>query len=53
MDLAVLDDGRQIDCTAKPLSGGMTMVTFTFAPLTRPIVQMLTRPDPSLMFHKR
>ena len=52
-DLAVLDDGRQIDCTAKPVASGMTMVTFTFAQRTRPIVQMLTRPDPSLMFHKR
>jgi PAS domain-containing protein len=52
-ETAVLDDGRQIECVAKPIPGGMTMVTFTFMQPTRPVIQMLTRTDPSLLVNKR
>jgi PAS domain-containing protein len=50
---AVLDDGRQVTCIAKPIPGGMTMVTFEIAPPTRPHIQILTRNDPSLHAGKR
>lgn len=52
-DTAVLDDGRRVDCAAKPIPGGMTMVTFKITAATRPIIQMLTREDPALLVGKR
>lgn len=52
-DQAVLDDGRQISCKAQPISGGMTMVTFSAATVMRPLIHKLTMVDPAIRAAKR
>ncbi len=52
-DDAILDDGRHLRCYANPISGGMTMVRFTFAPPMKPIIRKLTMPDPAIQVAKR
>ncbi|MDX8350548.1 PAS-domain containing protein [Cognatiyoonia sp. IB215446] len=47
-DSAILDDGRQITCHANPISGGMTMIRFTFDGAKPPIIQKLTMPDAAI-----
>ncbi len=52
-ETAILDDGRQVTCTAKPILGGKTLVSFTFPKKASPRIQMLTRKDPALLVGKR
>ena len=52
-DRVILDDGRQLRCTANPISGGMTMVKFSFAAPMKPVIRKLTMPDTALMAAKR
>ncbi len=52
-DDAILDDGRHLRCHANPISGGMTMVKFSFAPPMKPIIRKLTMPDSALLAAKR
>ncbi len=48
-DRAILDDGRQFTCKAQPISGGMTMISFTVLARMRPRIQHnLTMPDPAI-----
>ena len=47
-DTAILDDGRTLTCRADPISGGMTMVRFTFAASVPPVIQKLTMADPAI-----
>ena len=48
-DRAVLDDGRQFTCKAQPISGCMTMISFTTSARMKPRVQTnLTRPDEAI-----
>ena len=48
-DRAVLDDGRQITCKAQPISGGMTMISFTTSARAKPRLQKnLTMPDEAI-----
>lgn len=52
-DRVILDDGRHLRCHADPISGGMTMVRFGFAPPKKPVIQKLNQLDPSLLAAKR
>ena len=48
-DRAVLDDGRQFTCKAQPISGGMTMISFTTSARAKPRLQKnLTMPDEAI-----
>ncbi|MDX8353222.1 PAS-domain containing protein [Cognatiyoonia sp. IB215182] len=47
-DSAILDDGRNITCHANPISGGMTMIRFTFDATKPAIIQKLTMPDAAI-----
>ncbi len=53
VDHAILEDGRNITCHADPISGGMTMVRFTFAPPIKPVIQKLTMTDPAIRVTRR
>ena len=52
-DHAILEDGRQIKCEANPITGGMTMVKFSFAHRVHPVIHKLTQHDPALRVAKR
>ncbi|MEJ6403332.1 PAS-domain containing protein [Yoonia sp. 2307UL14-13] len=52
-DSAIMDNGRRIDCAAHPITGGMTMVKFTLAAQSSPVIRKLTRPDQSMAIAKR
>ncbi|WP_245882570.1 PAS-domain containing protein [Yoonia sediminilitoris] len=52
-DTAILDDGRQITCDARPIAGGMTMVKFTVGLQANPILKKLTEADPAIRVAKR
>ncbi len=52
-DNALLDDGRQINCEANPIVGGMTMVKFAISSPKHPIIHKLTQHDPALLAAKR
>lgn len=52
-DRVILDDGRHLRCHANPISGGMTMVRFCFAPPRKPVIQKLSAPDHALLAVKR
>lgn len=52
-DRVVLDDGRQLRCHANPISGGMTMVRFAFAPPKSQVIHKLTAPDETLLAARR
>ncbi|MEL6839253.1 MAG: PAS-domain containing protein [Pseudomonadota bacterium] len=47
-DIVIMDDGRNITCHANPISGGMTMVRFTFTAPMKPVIQKLTMADPAI-----
>ncbi len=52
-DIALLDDGRQINCEANPIAGGMTMVKFAICAPKHPVIHKLTRQDSALLAAKR
>ncbi|MEJ6396621.1 PAS-domain containing protein [Yoonia sp. 208BN28-4] len=52
-DTAILDDGRRLTCTARPIAGGKTLVSFQLPKKSAPRIEMLTRPDRSLRAGKR
>jgi PAS domain-containing protein len=53
-DRAILDDGRQFTCKAQPISGGMTMISFTTSSRMMPRMQeSLSRPDQAIYGMKR
>ena len=41
-------DGRPLRCHGTPLDGGMTLMRFTFAPPTQPLIQKLMQTDPAI-----
>lgn len=50
---AILDDGRQLTCAARPIPGAKTLVSFTFPAKISPRIEMLTRKDPALRVGKQ
>lgn len=52
-DDVMLDDGRHLRCHAHPISGGMTMVRFTIAPVMRPTMRQLATKSPVIQVGKR
>lgn len=41
-------DGRPLRCHGTPLDGGMTLMRFSFAPPTPPLIQKLMQADPAI-----
>ena len=52
-DDVLLDDGRQLNCHANPISGGMTMVRFSVARAQRPQITKLISGDAAIQMAKR
>lgn len=52
-DRIIMHDGKHMRCHANPISGGMTMIRFSFAGPAKPVLNKLTTPDVALIAAKR